>query len=301
MNHSVGIEKRGFTLIELLVVISVIGMLASVVLVAISGVRQKAIVATGQALDSNIYRAQGDSILLKLDFDDCGAGCVTTAFDSSGYNNNGTLGSHATRVSPSFSGNGTAVSFDGTDAGGYVSVPYSSTYEPTQTVTLTAWFNPRAIASGAEQHLLSTTASGGWLLGFTGSGANGTCPAFNLCFFFYNPNVSAYTTIAYPDGSLQNNTWYFIAVSFDGATAKMYLNGKQVASLAQAGSIQYSVDLTVPLCIGNEAVSNGCSGNPFFGLMDSVRIYSRPITSYYLEREYLAELPGHLHPPLAKK
>jgi len=52
-------------------------------------------------------------------------------------------------------------------------------------------------------------------------------------------------------GSLATGTWYHLAATWDGTTARLYVDGTQVATTAATGTL--NTDLTVPLAVGNRA------------------------------------------------
>ena len=67
------------------------------------------------------------------------------------------------------------------------------------------------------------------------------------------------------------NAWTHVALTYDGATLRLYVNGVQVASQPQAGSIETP---STPLRIGG----NVPYGQFFQGLIDEVRVYNRALT-----------------------
>ena len=79
---------KSFTIIELLVVIAIIGLLASVVLVSMSGVREKARIANALEFSQSVDFALGAYAVGWWDFDE-GSGAM--AGDKSEYSNNGTI------------------------------------------------------------------------------------------------------------------------------------------------------------------------------------------------------------------
>jgi hypothetical protein len=69
-------------------------------------------------------------------------------------------------------------------------------------------------------------------------------------------------------GALPLNAWSHIALTYDGTTLRLYVNGVQVRSKAQTGSASVSTGM---LRIGGNSVW----GEYFAGLIDEVRIYNR--------------------------
>lgn len=133
-------KDKSFTLIELLVVIAIMGLLSSIVLVNLKGTREKARIAKILEFSQSVNHALGAYAVGIWRFEE---GQGSTAYDSSGYGNNGKLGDGT--CTPGF-GNcpnwttgilGYALSFDGTDD--YVQVVHSASLNITSAITLEAW------------------------------------------------------------------------------------------------------------------------------------------------------------------
>ena len=105
--------QKSFTLIELLVVIAIIGVIASIVLVTVKSVREKARIAKGLQFAASVHHALGTYAVGIWDFDE---GSGTTANDASGYDNVGTInGATWTAEGDTPSEKGYALSFDGSN------------------------------------------------------------------------------------------------------------------------------------------------------------------------------------------
>jgi Concanavalin A-like lectin/glucanases superfamily len=74
------------------------------------------------------------------------------------------------------------------------------------------------------------------------------------------------------------NRWSHLAVTYDGATLQLYVNGTEVSSRAATGDILRTDD---PLWIGG----NHPYGEYFQGLIDEVRVYDRELTPTELRAE----------------
>jgi Concanavalin A-like lectin/glucanases superfamily len=81
------------------------------------------------------------------------------------------------------------------------------------------------------------------------------------------------------------NHWSHLAVSYDGTTLRLYVNGAQVSSRATSGTILKTTD---PLWIGG----NQPYGEYFHGLIDEVRVYDRALGP--------AEVRAEMSAPIAR-
>ena len=74
--------------------------------------------------------------------------------------------------------------------------------------------------------------------------------------------------------------WSDLAVTYDGATLRLYVNGTEVSSRRTTGKIQITPD---PLWIGG----NQAYGEHFRGLIDEVRVYSRALDAREIRRRQM--------------
>jgi concanavalin A-like lectin/glucanase superfamily protein len=71
--------------------------------------------------------------------------------------------------------------------------------------------------------------------------------------------------------SIPLNTWTHLAMTYDGATMRLYVNGTQVSDKAISGAVQTNLN---PLRIGG----NVPYGQFFKGRIDEVRVYKRALS-----------------------
>lgn len=190
----------------------------------------------------------------------------TSAYDSSGLGNIGTLTNSPTRtVIGCKSGN--CLTFDGIND--YVQISDSNSLRP-GFITVMAWFN--VINKVPQQKIVSKTEGGSFSLSLN---ENNVCGTSNYCFAIHSGG--SYRTATAPISVINNGVWHFGSGTYDGSSVKLYLDGSLIASTTYAGSIAYSA---TPVCIGSESTSGSCSAGEYLaGKIDEVKIYNRALSA----------------------
>lgn len=191
-------------------------------------------------------------------------GSGTTVADLSGNGNSGTLTNAAWTTSGKY---GNALVFNGSSS--LVTIQDSASLHLTTAMTLEAWVDPSSVTNewtdviykGNDNYFLEGTSSR------TVPGGGGT---------FGSANVSAYGTAALPIG-----VWTHLALTYDGATLRLYVNGTQVSSAAQTGNILISSN---PLQIGGDSFF----GQYFSGVIDEVRVYDVALNQSQIQADMVA-------------
>jgi hypothetical protein len=201
------------------------------------------------------------------------------AQDSAGTNN-GTLKNGATFAPGEVD---QAFLFNGVNQ--YVTIPNAPELNPTNAITLEAWINWASFGgSGAVDFIVKDDPFGTdrqYMFGMVLISGH----------WFLRPAVGVPSGLTYFNGSvaLQTNTWYHVAMTYDGATLKQYINGVQDGSLAVTGAI---LPTSNPLIIGGEA-----SGPwDFAGKMDEVSLYNRALNVAEIQAIYNAGSAGKCQP-----
>jgi chitodextrinase len=199
-----------------------------------------------------------------------GEGSGGTVADGSGNGNTGTVQNATWTAAGKY---GPALSFNGSNA--RVTIANASSLQLSGALTLEAWVNPTTVASAWRDviykgndnyYLMGTTdhagaAGGGALIGGSYSEVFNTSP-------------------------LPTNTWSYLALTYDGTTERLYLNGALVASKTKTGTITSS---TNPLTIGSDPIY----GQYFNGLIDEVRVYNTALTATAIQTDMTTPVAGN--------
>jgi prepilin-type N-terminal cleavage/methylation domain-containing protein len=279
--------ERAFTIIELLVVIAIIGVLASIVLVSLSGTRDRAQIAKTLLYSNQVYHALGSDVVGNWNFDE---GSGTTALDSSGYGNHGTISGGATYTTDTphkAAGQGAgkyALSFDGSND--YVSLPTAGGsgtkgnlgFADTDDFTLSIWYNGSDTGAPSLGKALIGRDNTDLFANFILNGGYAEYIHYNSGWLH---NIKSLTLVA-------NNQWHYIVyVNHSNETGDLYVDGtKEINGLSS--SISSATNY-----FKADNLMRGYSNQYTSGIIDEVRIYSAALTSAEIQKLYAEGLERH--------
>ena len=179
------------------------------------------------------------------------------ALDSVGTN-------HGTVNSATYSAGkvGQAFSFNGT---GNVEIPSSNALNPTAQLTLEMWVRTGNLVFDDRKLFVKDGEFSDRQYFLTINNKR------------FRPHIGLSTgQLVYFDSNttLQSNTWYHVAMTYDGESLKLYVNGVLDRQTAATGTI---ITTTQPLRIGGGA-PNPAYNNYLTGLVDEASVYNRALT-----------------------
>lgn len=265
-------RNDGFTLIEMLVVISVFCLLAAIVTIPLHKARDKGVVGAAMQFEGTNFHALGSDALVMYDFDFDPTG------DSSGNNNTLVLqpdtGGNSPVINTAAGQTGSGLD---TNGGGYAvstnNVVLGSSW------TISAWVYPM---NNGSQFFLSlhypymSFDNDHFKIAWKKAGS--TCS-----------NGWGHADIE--EGvTRQLNTWYQVTGTHDDSTEEthLYINGQLVNPTNNPGNTK-SCDDGYQLYLGQ----HDTGASPFRGHIDTVRVFSRPLTAREVGKMYAMEKAVH--------
>jgi len=159
---------------------------------------------------------------------------------------------------------GNALVFDGADD--MVSVADANALDLTTGMTLEAWVFPTASGGGSWRNVIIKERSGGEVYNLYSNVDTNVAAVYVVRAAQSGTPLDARGTTALP-----LNTWSHLAVTYDNATVRLFVNGTQVGTRAAAGPLLTSTGM---LNLGGNTVW----GEFFAGRIDEVRIYNRALS-----------------------
>lgn len=195
--------------------------------------------------------------------------------DSSGYENNGTSsGAYATSGYV-----GGARGFNGSTD--YVSLGNKSILNATSTITINAWINHNSPTGGDNSRGIILHkgnyggGNGGYLLRIDDNNRF-LCGIFQGTWYY---PISSFT--------VSPNQWHMLTCTWDGSVIKMYLDGVQDPSTANASVIM--TPNTDNLMLGKSSDATAALG-VYKGLIDDSRVYNRALSATEVSTIYRANI-----------
>ena len=160
-----------------------------------------------------------------------------------------------------------------------------------------AWFG--SLTSFSVEAWFSTTAfTGRSFISYDNSGASpGTA---TRVFQFYESNglvvflplmsSGSYVTLTSPTSTYNDGIWHHAVGTWDGTTARLYIDGSQVASAALSGTTTSGGGQ--PILIGTGSNNGVGNFNQYSGYLDEVAIYTTALNATQVSAHYTAGVAG---------
>ncbi|HEY7705952.1 MAG TPA: LamG-like jellyroll fold domain-containing protein [Gaiellaceae bacterium] len=203
-------------------------------------------------------------------------GTGTVATDSSGTANNGVIAGPVWTSSGKY---GSALTFDGSND--WVTIADAPSLDLTTGLTLEAWVRPTT-SSGWRTVMLKEH---GKTLAYALYSSAGGSPMGIVLTSGTQRKLSG-------PSALPSNTWSHLALTYDGTTMRLYVDGVQRATKAQTGAMPAS---TGPLRLGG---NNVWKSEFLSGGLDEVRVYNRALSAAEIQADMNAPVaPTDTQPP----
>ena len=203
---------------------------------------------------------------------DAGSGSLVA--DASGKGNDGALSGATWTTSGKYQG---ALSFDGVND--WVTVADTASLDLSTGMTVEAWVRPAAL--GGWRTVAAKERSGGIVYALHAS-QDASRPLGQV-------DIDGEQDAVGPS-SLSLNTWSHLAVTYDGTTVRLYVNGGIADTSTYAGSIPAS---TGALRLGGNSIWQEW----FRGELDDVRVYSRALSATEIQSDMNTPVTDTTAPP----